>query len=287
MCDENKIIIGNVNKMRLLTEAVDNNQIIDAINNHEYIYLYYKGDESNSAGYRTIRPYVLGTTNKGHYVLRAWQDKGKSISNSPDSPRRRPNHEYWQDIDGKTVSGWRLFRVDRMGSIYPTGKKFNNKDGGVLIPPKYREGADDQMGGGIIAYIKTTTQDISTDKLLGRSVVKRKVSDFDVQAEKWKDFFNANQAERNITANDIQKLYDIVRKVYKKSPNNYIVFINDNNKLDLKFFKNIDDVPQNLQLGRLTNLYDRFVNKDIKTDKDMNAFVNKSKNAMKRGEKLK
>ncbi|MFW6243440.1 MAG: hypothetical protein ACOC2W_04705, partial [bacterium] len=264
MSNENNILIDNIKTFRALNEDVSGNDIVDAIQNHEYIYIYYTGDESNARGYRTVRPYVIGTTKAGNKVLRAWQDKGKSDSYDGKTNRRRPDHEYWSDHDGKVVPGWRLFRVDRIGSVYPTGKKFNDSNGAVLIPPKYREGADDQMGGGIIAYVTKSPQKMAAsniDNVAKRSVVKRKVSDFDTQAKKWQDFYDANQAERNITAQDVQKLYDIVRKVYKKSPSNYVVFINDKNNLDLKYFKDKDEIPEKLQLGRLTNLYDRFVKK--------------------------
>ncbi|MFW6247193.1 MAG: WYL domain-containing protein, partial [bacterium] len=156
MIKEIRYLFENIKKFKLLNEAVDDKRVVDAIQNHEYIYIYYTGDESNASGYRTVRPYVLGTTKDGNKVLRAWQDKGKSDSFMGNTSRRRADHEYWNDKDGKTVPGWRLFRVDRISSLYPTGKQFNDQDGNVLVPPKYREGADDQMKGGIISYISTT-----------------------------------------------------------------------------------------------------------------------------------
>lgn len=284
MIKEIRYLFENIKKFKLLNEAVDDKRVVDAIQNHEYIYIYYTGDESNASGYRTVRPYVLGTTKDGNKVLRAWQDKGKSDSFMGNTSRRRADHEYWNDKDGKTVPGWRLFRVDRISSLYPTGKQFNDQDGNVLVPPKYREGADDQMKGGIISYI-STTQKGPVSKLSGtekRSVVKGKTSDFDVQASKWKDFYDASQAERQIDSKRIEKLYDVVRKVYKKSPSNYVVFIDDNNELNLKYFRDKDQIPDNLQLGRLTNLYDRFVDKTTDADKKADDFFKKMKDEIKK-----
>lgn len=289
MLSETNILLKNIKSFRLLNEDVDNNRIVDAINNREYVYIYYTGDESNASGYRTIRPFVLGTTSDGNTVLRGWQDKGNSDSflGRGKRNRRRSNHEYWNDHDGKTVPGWRLFRVDRISSLYPTGKKFVDSNNRVLVPPKYREGADDQMSGGIIAYVGLTSPTVTTsniDNLEKPNVVKRKSSDFDAQASKWKDFFTKNKYGRNIDAKDIQKLYDIVKKVHKKSPSNYVVFINDKNELDLKYFRDKESIPDELQLGRLTTLYDRLVNKES-YDKALDDFLKKNKEELEQDKK--
>jgi predicted DNA-binding transcriptional regulator YafY len=72
--------------------------IINAITYKYQISIYYLGDKSNSAGWRTVQPYVYGRV-KGtaNQVLRAYQ------------------------IDGPSYSGhfpkWRLFRLDRIFNI--------------------------------------------------------------------------------------------------------------------------------------------------------------------------
>ena len=78
---ENKILREGIRLFRtLLNEGVGEQPIIDAIQKHEYLYIYYTGDDSNKMGYRTIRPYVLGTSKAGNLVLRAWQDNPKNSS---------------------------------------------------------------------------------------------------------------------------------------------------------------------------------------------------------------
>lgn len=155
MLKEANILVNNVKKIRLITEAVGEKDIVDHINNHEYVYIYYGGDDTVKKGYRTIRPYVLGIHKKsGNVVLRAWQDRGKSktFNTRPTRPDSE-EHDYWNGDTG-TVAGWRMFRLDKIEKIYPTGKNFNNSDGSVMIPPKYNEGADNDMSS-IVAYVSS------------------------------------------------------------------------------------------------------------------------------------
>ena len=129
MLSEVKKLFENIKYFRhLITESVGEGDIEKYLQNHEYIYIYYGGDDNNKKGYRTIRPYVLGTNNNGDFLLRAWQDRGKS--NSFSSPNARPEHEFWNE--GGKVPGWRMFRLDKIEKVYPTGKKFNNSDGTVV-----------------------------------------------------------------------------------------------------------------------------------------------------------
>ena len=70
--NEIKIFFSNIKNLRhLLNEGVGENDIVDAIQKHEYIYIYYAGDNTIERGYRTIRPFVLGTSTAGNKVLRA------------------------------------------------------------------------------------------------------------------------------------------------------------------------------------------------------------------------
>src|SRR5208283_5933525 len=109
MITEVKILFNNIKNLRhLITEGVGENVIVDAINNHEWVYLYYNGDENIPKGYRTIRPYVLGTSKAGNKVLRAWQDNPKNSYHFNSRPTRKDsqNHDYWTDEEG-VKPGWR------------------------------------------------------------------------------------------------------------------------------------------------------------------------------------
>lgn len=60
-------------------------------------------------GLRVIEPYTAGVNDKGITYVRAWLIRGISKSGR---------------VDPSVVPGWRLFRVDRIKSITPTGQKF-------------------------------------------------------------------------------------------------------------------------------------------------------------------
>lgn len=81
--------------------SIDNSvriAIINAINGHYQISIYYMGDKQNSPGWRTVQPYVYGLVKgTGNEVIRAYQITGGSVS-----------HHFPM---------WRLFRLDRIGNI--------------------------------------------------------------------------------------------------------------------------------------------------------------------------
>jgi len=271
MTGELKILFENIKNFRhLITEAVGDDAIIKAINNHEYIYVYYEGDESNQKGYRTIRPYVLGTSTAGNKVIRAWQERGKSASYS--SAQRGAEHDYWSDNDGKIKPGWRMFRLDKISSSYPTGKKFNNRDGTVMIPPKYSEGSDANMSG-IIAYVSTKTE----PEFVPRTPAERP------EVGRWKRFANANIEHRKITADDVVKLYDVAKRVYKKSAGKYLVVINDNDEYELIDTSQKNYIPPKAIVGNLPNLYDTLVKTTLpgQSDAFFKDALNKTSNELK------
>jgi hypothetical protein len=83
------------------------NNLGQAINDKRVVIIFYEGDDTISRGARAIEPVVLGTHfQSGNPVVRAWQVQGAS-----DSPDNLP--------------GWRLFRVDRIGSLRTTENTFN------------------------------------------------------------------------------------------------------------------------------------------------------------------
>jgi hypothetical protein len=279
MLMEAKILFDNIRNFRqLLKEGVGDNDLIDAIQNHEYINIYYTGDDGIQAGNRTIRPYVLGTTKAGNKVLRAWQDNYKSVSYRMRGGRNE--HEYWtDDLDGKEKPGWRLFRVDRISNVYPTGRKFVDDEGHVIIPPKYKEGSDKQMGGGIIAYVSSTTPSLraKTGGAGQPDVIGRKVSAFNTQTDKWQRFYNANKVNRKETAADIQKLHKIVKGMWKKKPNNFLVVINKKNEFEAIPVESKHKVPPESIVGNLSSLYDKLVVPVKSTKPEEDRFIRQTR----------
>jgi hypothetical protein len=285
MLTEIKILFNNIKNFRhLLKEGVGENDIVNAIQNHEYIYIYYAGDNTIERGYRTIRPFVLGTSTAGNKVLRAWQDKGKSDSLRADSPRKRIDHEYHRDNDGKEKAGWRLFLVDKISSAYPTGKRFVDEDGNVMIPPLYNQ--NDKQMTNIIASVSPKEPKSVQTKGLGKvaapSVVAAKVdkSQFDTQTNKFKKFYNAGKQKRDATAKDIQNLYDVAKRVMKKSPDRYLVAIDKKGDFHLVDIAQKDKLPPEAIVGKLTNLYDKLVRTTKTTVPAEQSFIKQQKDSV-------
>jgi WYL domain len=268
MLNESNIIFDNIKTFRsLITEAVGENDIVNYINDHEYIYIYYTGDETNKRGYRTIRPYVLGTSKAGNLVVRAWQDRGKSVSfNNKPTRKNSFEHDYWQDEEGATKPGWRMFRLDRIEKIYPTGKKFNKTDGRVMIPPKYKEGSDADMTN-IIAYVSTKTEP-EIEPTSGAT------TQTGVKKTRWDNFSLGDKNKRKITPADVTKLSDIASRVLKMKKDKFLVVINNKNEFELIEIKDKNKVPSKAIVGNLPNLYDTLVKKNAPTD---DAFFKKAK----------
>ena len=268
MSEENKILRENIEHFRhLLTEGVSDADIEKYINNHEYVYIYYNGDDKTQSGNRTIRPYVLGTSKKsGKSVLRAWQDRGKSwhFQNKPTRPADNPNmgdskyHDYWVDEEGEKP-GWRMFRVDRISKIYPTGKKFHDENGLVMIPAGYHEGGDDDMSS-VKAYVSTKTEPL--DMKYDRETEPELIAKPDQLKAKWDAIKRGNTSRRKMTGDDVVKLRDIASRVYKKKHGNFLVAVDDRNNLHLitPQQKQKQGIPDTAIYGSLPYLYDTLVN---------------------------
>jgi len=261
MSEETKILRENIENFRhLITEAVSAIDIEKYINNHEHIIIYYQGDENAASGKRAIRPYVLGTNKSGNKVLRAWQDNGASYhfahrKTRPDSDK----HDSWIDEKGEKP-GWRMFNVDKIQQIYPTGMKFNDENGLVKIPAGYHEGGDDNMVS-VDAYVSTKTEpdfDYKYDKEFQGDVISKQ----DQSKQKWDSIRRGNKNNNKITADDIIKLRNLASRVIKKNQSNYLVVINAKNdfKLITRDQKTRYDIPEQAIVGGLRQLYDSIVN---------------------------
>jgi len=273
MISECKILFENIRHFRqLLTEGVSDKTIVDAINNHEFLYIYYKGDTTKETGYRTIRPFVLGTNTSGNLALRAWQDKGRSDSLRPDAPRlKRKGHEYDVDNDGVTKPAWRLFLVDNITSIVPMHKKFEDKKGNVQVPPGYKPN-DADMTGGIVASVTASKEAVSGVLPTVKSKIPR-----------WEKYKTANKNNRKITKEDIIGLIDIAKKVYKKPITDFFVAVDDRNNYNLQDVKTKANFPQNAYVDDLNNLYNRLVMKTPVNKAQQDQFAKNQKDKMVKG----
>lgn len=271
MITEQKILFNNIKNFRhLLTEGVSQDSIVKAIQNHEWLYIYYNAndeDGKNVSGYRTIRPYVLGTNKNGNTVLRAWQDNPKNSwhfnnrATRPDSQY----HDYWVDSEG-TKPGWRMFRLDKISKVYPIGKKFNDSRGGPMIPAGYHEGGDDDMTS-IIAYV-STKDELDFDYKYKKDIEIDKVSRADRDKAKWNSIRRGNKNNRKIFADDVVKLRDIASRVHKTKHGSYLVVIDDKNDFQLMLAKDKDKqkIPDTAIIGTLPYLYDSLVKANAPAD---------------------
>ncbi len=66
--------------------------------------------ECDIRGIRQIEPVCLGTSKAGNKILRAWDEEGSS-------------HTAY--TGEQPLPGWRLFRLDKILSLKPTGEVYN------------------------------------------------------------------------------------------------------------------------------------------------------------------
>lgn len=287
MKSELKILFENIKNFRLLSEGVGESGIVDAINNHEWIYIYYDaGDEEgkNATGYRTVRPYVLGTNSAGNTVLRAWQDNSKNSWHFSHKPTRPDSqyHDYWTDREG-SKPGWRLFNIDKISKIYPTGKKFNDANGMPMIPSGYREGADKDMTS-IIAYVSTDREPEEKSTHAFDTGGGDMISKADRLKEKWNSIRRGNKNRKQITADDVIKLRDVASRVQKTAHGKYLVVIDDKNNFQLMLAsdKAKQNIPDQAIVGSLPYLYDSLVKNNAPSDdKFFKDAINKTQSELK------
>jgi hypothetical protein len=272
MISEAKILLENVKHFRqLLTEGVSDKVIVDAINQHKFLYIYYKGENTIETGYRTIRPFVLGVNTSGNLALRAWQDKGRSDSLRADSPRNRLHHEHEVDTDGVIKPGWRLFLVNNITSAIPIGKRFIDAQGNVEIPTGYKEN-DKDMTGGIIASVTS-----------GGKIPVGGIPTTRQKMPRWEKYKNADKNNRQITKADVLGLVDIAKKVMKKPITDFFVAIDNKNNFNLQDVKTKLNFPQNAYVDDLPNLYNRLVMKTPVNKAAQDQFAKNQKDKMIKG----
>lgn len=94
----------------LICEIASIDGVVDAIKKRQVVVIYYDGDEPGGRGLRQIEPVALGTSKAGNKILRAWDDEGAS-------------HTAYKGE--QPLPGWRIFRLDKILSIKPTGEVYN------------------------------------------------------------------------------------------------------------------------------------------------------------------
>ena len=94
----------------LICEIASIDSVVDAIKQRQKVIVYYDGDEPGGRGLREIEPVCLGVSKAGNKVLRGWDDEGAS-------------HTAYKGE--QPLPGWRLFRLDKILSIKPTGEVYN------------------------------------------------------------------------------------------------------------------------------------------------------------------
>ena len=113
----------------LICEIASMDSIMDAIKGRKVVIIYYDGDEPGGRGIRQIEPVCLGVSKAGNKVLRAWDSEGAS-------------HTAYKGE--KPLPGWRLFRLDKILSLKPTGENFTE------MKPNFNPNGDKSMTSVII-----------------------------------------------------------------------------------------------------------------------------------------
>lgn len=108
----------------LITEIASIETVVDCIKNKKKCIIYYDGDEPGGRGLREIEPVCLGNSKAGNKVLRAWDMEGAS-------------HRAY--LGKKPLPGWRMFRLDKILSMKPTGENFTE------MRPNFNPNGDKSM----------------------------------------------------------------------------------------------------------------------------------------------
>ena len=108
----------------LICEIASVDSVVNAIKNKQKVVIYYDGDEPGGRGLREIEPVCLGTSKAGNKVLRAWDEEGSS-------------HTAYKGE--QPLPGWRLFRLDKLLSLKPSGENF------AEMKPNFNPNGDKSM----------------------------------------------------------------------------------------------------------------------------------------------
>ena len=108
----------------LICEIASVDSVVNAIKNKQKVIIYYDGDDPGGRGLREIEPVCLGISKAGNKVLRAWDEEGSS-------------HTAYKGE--QPLPGWRLFRLDKLLSLKPSGENF------IEMKPNFNPNGDKSM----------------------------------------------------------------------------------------------------------------------------------------------
>jgi len=109
----------------LICEIASQESVIDAIKKKQKVIIYYDGDEPGGRGLREIEPVCLGRMRgTDNLAVRAWDIEGSS-------------HTGYKGE--QPLPGWRLFRLDTILSLKPTGENFTE------MRPNFNPNGDKSM----------------------------------------------------------------------------------------------------------------------------------------------
>lgn len=283
MLTEVKLFFENLTHFRqLLNEGVGEGTIVDAINKHKIVHIYYAGDDTIMKGYRTIYPMVLGQTKskeaaergESYMLLRGWQEAGNTDS-----------RKVYYNQKGKAKSGWRLFRVDKITSFLPTGQIFST------APDKFPDiqsyNPDDSQMTGIRAAVQLDSGEPQTN-VVGNTVAQKVEPDqsaFAGQKEKFQKFSKVGARQREATAEEIKQLWQMVNQMRARgSWSKYYVVQDEHGDMVLKTENQIKDIPQDSIVGNLKDLYIKLVKPNEKVDSSF--FQNAENDTLKEVNKI-
>ena len=94
----------------IIYEIASIDDVVNSIKGKKKVIINYDGDEPGGKGIREIEPVCLGVSKSGNKVLRAWDNEGSS-------------HTAYKGE--QPLPGWRLFRLDKILSLKPTGEVYS------------------------------------------------------------------------------------------------------------------------------------------------------------------
>jgi predicted DNA-binding transcriptional regulator YafY len=108
----------------IILERASLSDLVNSVKKRKKLIIYYDGDEPGGKGLREIEPVCIGVSKANNKVLRAWDMEGSSHTDT---------------IGKQPLPGWRLFRLDKILSIKPTGEIYNEPR------PNYNSTGDKSM----------------------------------------------------------------------------------------------------------------------------------------------